>query len=257
MARFLPPTTGARALLTALAYLTDTVRARPNLEIRDHARALRLVAKNGSIAAAMLERGGKTEAVEADRFVLAAGAIRSPTLLMQSGIGPARHLQESGIAPLLDRPGIGEGLQDHPAVTVSAYLARAGARRARAAAQLYVPALFLRPSALRSQRHGSWLRSNRSAWHAIGCRVATLSTFMGQAFSRGRIRMRNADPMAEPDVCFDHLVDLRDRRRMMDAIRLSAAIFASASVRAVTSDSFRAGLGPNVRSSAFPAGVTV
>ena len=45
--------------------------------------------------------------------MLAAGAIQSPQLLMLSGIGPAEELQRHGIAPKLDRPAVGQNLQDH------------------------------------------------------------------------------------------------------------------------------------------------
>lgn len=46
-------------------------------------------------------------------MVLAAGAIGSPALLMQSGIGPAAHLAEVGVAMQYDLPGVGENLHDH------------------------------------------------------------------------------------------------------------------------------------------------
>ena len=41
------------------------------------------------------------------------GVFGSAQLLMLSGIGPADHLREHGIAPEVDLPGVGENLQDH------------------------------------------------------------------------------------------------------------------------------------------------
>ena len=35
---------------------------------------------------------------------------------MLSGIGPGGHLSEMGIDVVHDLPGVGEGLQDHPAI---------------------------------------------------------------------------------------------------------------------------------------------
>ncbi|WGW11756.1 GMC family oxidoreductase N-terminal domain-containing protein [Saxibacter everestensis] len=56
-----------------------------------------------------------TRTIAANReVVLSAGAIDSPKLLMLSGIGPAEHLQEIGIDVLVDSPGVGSNLQDHP-----------------------------------------------------------------------------------------------------------------------------------------------
>jgi choline dehydrogenase len=45
--------------------------------------------------------------------IMAAGAIGTAQIMLLSGIGPAQHLREHGIAVVLDRPGVGANLQDH------------------------------------------------------------------------------------------------------------------------------------------------
>ncbi|GAA5938791.1 GMC family oxidoreductase [Sporobolomyces koalae] len=50
--------------------------------------------------------------------VLSAGSIQTPQLLELSGIGDASFLRSKGIPPLVDLPGVGENLQDHPAIVV-------------------------------------------------------------------------------------------------------------------------------------------
>ena len=50
----------------------------------------------------------------AGHVVVAAGAFGSPQLLMLAGIGPADHLREVGVEPVVDLPGVGANLQDHP-----------------------------------------------------------------------------------------------------------------------------------------------
>ena len=45
--------------------------------------------------------------------ILAGGAIGSPTVLMQSGVGPRDILQAAGVQVALDLPGVGQHLQDH------------------------------------------------------------------------------------------------------------------------------------------------
>ena len=44
----------------------------------------------------------------APEIVVSAGALRSPHLLMLSGIGPADHLKQHGIDVVQDLPGVGE-----------------------------------------------------------------------------------------------------------------------------------------------------
>ncbi|GAA0188781.1 GMC family oxidoreductase [Glutamicibacter creatinolyticus] len=58
---------------------------------------------------------GRTTTLNARREVIvSAGAIDSPKLLMLSGIGPAEHLSQVGVQVVVDAPGVGEHLQDHP-----------------------------------------------------------------------------------------------------------------------------------------------
>lgn len=47
-------------------------------------------------------------------IIVSAGAFQSPQLLMVSGIGPAKTLEDHGIPVLADRPGVGQNMWDHP-----------------------------------------------------------------------------------------------------------------------------------------------
>jgi choline dehydrogenase-like flavoprotein len=77
---------------------------------------------------------GERRQVRARReVVLCGGAFNTPQLLMLSGIGPAAHLREHGIAVRADRPGVGRNLQDRYEVAVTHRMRRpwqvlAGAR---------------------------------------------------------------------------------------------------------------------------------
>src|SRR4029077_11273334 len=48
------------------------------------------------------------------RITLSAGAIASPAILLRAGIGPAAGVREMGIESVLDLPGVGAHLLDHP-----------------------------------------------------------------------------------------------------------------------------------------------
>ncbi|KAI0542832.1 hypothetical protein GGR58DRAFT_172328 [Xylaria digitata] len=54
--------------------------------------------------------------------IIAAGAIHSPQLLQQSGIGPSALLEAAGIETVADLPGVGQNFQDHPSVFTSVAL---------------------------------------------------------------------------------------------------------------------------------------
>lgn len=104
---------GARCS-TAKAFLRP-VRARRNLHISMHAHAtrVRFDPTTGAASSVLVRKGGRTYAVRARReIIVSAGAIGSPQLLMLSGVGPARHLAELGVAVRADLP-VGEHLQDH------------------------------------------------------------------------------------------------------------------------------------------------
>ena len=60
-----------------------------------------------------VESGGEVFNVEADRVVLSAGAIKSPHLLMLSGIGPKDQLEKFGIPTVHELPGVGQNLMNH------------------------------------------------------------------------------------------------------------------------------------------------
>ena len=102
---------------SAEAYLRP-VRTRSNLVVETSAIVRRVLMQGRKAIGVEYERNGTIQKVLAAReVILAAGSIGSPHLLMLSGIGPGRHLQEHGIAIVLDLPGVGENLHDHPSTS--------------------------------------------------------------------------------------------------------------------------------------------
>ncbi|XP_076624423.1 glucose dehydrogenase [FAD, quinone]-like [Colletes latitarsis] len=66
--------------------------------------------------------GGESYKVNATReVILSAGALQSPQLLMLSGIGPKKHLEDMKISVVHNSPGVGQNLQDHGAIGGVAY----------------------------------------------------------------------------------------------------------------------------------------
>lgn len=99
----------------ARAYLRPAL-SRPNLTVRTGAYARRILFEGKrAIGLAYTQHGGDHVVHAAREVLLAGGVYNSPQLLMLSGIGPADHLREVGIEPLVDLPGVGANLSEHAA----------------------------------------------------------------------------------------------------------------------------------------------
>ncbi|KAF8969203.1 hypothetical protein BDZ97DRAFT_1796561 [Flammula alnicola] len=106
------------------AYLTPEVLERKNLTVGIHATATRILfdTTSGSRPRAVgvefgSQEGGQTwKAYAKKEVVVSGGAVHSPHILMLSGLGPTEHLKSQGIKPVLDLPGVGQRLVDHPVI---------------------------------------------------------------------------------------------------------------------------------------------
>lgn len=97
----------------AKAYLLPNM-ARPNLQVITDAHATRVLMEGRRAVGVEYRQGGETKSLRASReVILSAGALLSPQLLMLSGIGPAAHLRDKGVAVVHDLPGVGANLHDH------------------------------------------------------------------------------------------------------------------------------------------------
>ncbi|MDO9441069.1 MAG: choline dehydrogenase [Beijerinckiaceae bacterium] len=102
---------------TANAYLKP-VRARSNLRVETHALAHRIILQGTTARGVEYEHHGMLIKAHAAReVIISSGTFNAPQLLMLSGIGPAAHLREVGIAPVVDLP-VGKNLQDHLAALI-------------------------------------------------------------------------------------------------------------------------------------------
>src|SRR3984893_9421703 len=98
---------------TAKGYLKPNLR-RKNLKLMTHAQVRRILFEGRRAVGVEGEQGGSVKRIAARREVIVAGgAINSPVLLMNSGVGPAAELKEAGVEVSHDLPGVGKNLQDH------------------------------------------------------------------------------------------------------------------------------------------------
>jgi choline dehydrogenase len=183
--------------------------------------------------------------------ILAAGSIGSVQILKLSGIGPAGELQALGTPVALDKPGVGENLQDHLQLRLiykisgaktlnETYRSRLG--RAR---MILDYALFRRgPLTMAPSQLGLFTRSDPGReranlqfhvqplsldkfgdplheFPAITASVCNL-----QPTSRGYVRLRSSDPMDKPVIKPHYLSTDEDRRVAVDSIRVARRIAA-------------------------------
>lgn len=217
---------GARAS-TADAYLRPA-RRRRNLRILTNATVRRVTFAAGAegedpqATGVYVDIDGVTRQARAHReVILCGGSINTPQLLMLSGIGPAAHLAEHGIAARVDAPEVGANLQDHlvaglaPAahdgtlfgaerpVELARYLARRRGMLTSNVAEAYG---FLRTSVADAQGAPEGLPDIEIIFAAapyvgeglipLPAEGLTVGAILLRPRSRGTIRLASADPTA-------------------------------------------------------------
>ncbi|KAI0479536.1 hypothetical protein GGR56DRAFT_635556 [Xylariaceae sp. FL0804] len=90
----------------------DLLKPQPeNLTIVTGAPVQRLILEGPKAVGCVDAKGKQYRATK--EVILSAGALNSPSILMHSGIGPAKQLEEFKIPVVRDVPAIGQGLRDH------------------------------------------------------------------------------------------------------------------------------------------------
>src|SRR5947208_208658 len=202
-------------------------------------------------------------------LIASSGAYNSPQLLMLSGIGPADHLRELGIEPVVDNPHVGSHLMDHPLATIT-YECREPVGLFDATNPKYLVQYVA--------GRGKGKLSSNVAEAGAHVRVAPdtpwpdfqvlfraaydfdngFRSYPGHAFtcgpsfvrptSEGDVRRRSADPSDPPVIRLGWFQDPAEMRAMIDSVRLAREIaesgpLARASIRNLDP-------GPGVRSDA-------
>ena len=97
----------------AVAYLIPAL-TRPNLTLFAHSQATRLLFEGKRCVGVEYVQNGQLKTVHANQEVIVClGALESPHLLLNSGIGPAAQLRQFGKQVLVDLPGVGENFHNH------------------------------------------------------------------------------------------------------------------------------------------------
>ncbi len=94
---------------------TFSVMDQPNLTVLTHALMTQLTFEGKRATGVEMVYNGRLHRIGAGlEVVLSLGAIQTPKVLMQSGIGDQAELQRLGIPVVQHLPGVGKNFQDHP-----------------------------------------------------------------------------------------------------------------------------------------------
>jgi choline dehydrogenase len=210
---------------TNVGYL-NPARTRPNLTIQPDCQVEKIVFDRRRATGLLARVGGVARTFEAEEIVLSAGAVGSPQLLMLSGVGPADRLSQLGIPVLLDVPGIGQNLRDHPGLNTvwkphPDYLRTMDPDAPRIQAILRYTA---RDSDLRNDMQLVMISFTSGRVDRGGDGRTPLGIVMRSvlnlAVGQGEIRLDPANPSGNPIIEFRMLEDEFDRRRLREAVRL-------------------------------------
>ncbi|MEZ4710251.1 MAG: GMC family oxidoreductase N-terminal domain-containing protein [Caldilineaceae bacterium] len=223
---------GARVSM-ADAYLKPILH-RENLQIAAYAHVTRiLVEKNRAAGVEYVQDHQLKQARAEAEVILCGGGINSPQTLLCSGIGPAEQLRALGIPVVMDLPGVGENLQDHPLLIVG-YKAQTSPRvDASLSGAPYQEYIRNRSGSLLSTRTfaGAFWKTqpdipapDMQVFFNIG-EVNDLFDFsfglsLMRPQSRGYVRLRAANPFAYPVIQPNYLAEAADIRVFIDSVRM-------------------------------------
>jgi choline dehydrogenase len=206
---------------SAVAYLPDEVRRRPNLTIVGEV-VVDKVLFDGMTATGVIS--STNEVYPAKEVILSAGTYGSAAILLRSGVGPARDLVQLGIATIADLP-VGQHLQDQP-IFYNAYALSNDVIQISPA----VGALLWFRSSL--AKDGD-LDLHISATHLLdasysptgGAIVLAASVVLPE--SVGTLRIPSTDPNVAPLIDTNFLATERDQLRMLEAVKVSRRLACS------------------------------
>ncbi len=231
-----------RRCSSAVAHLRPALK-RGNVTLLVRAMVKRILFTGNRAYGVAFDHKGAERIVHAGtQVILSGGAVNSPQLLMLSGIGPADHLRQLGISPLVNLPGVGKNLQDHASVILQYECRRsfpihkvdAPWRKAAAGVQW----VFARSGIAASNiwEAGGLIRSNHQVSYPnlqyhfgpVGFEYNDGKITLLQAFaihvdqlrprSRGVIFLKSGNPYDKPALHFEYLANPDDLEELVEGV---------------------------------------
>jgi len=208
---------------------------RPNLTVLTRALLTRLTFEGRRATGVEISYDGNTHRIRAGlEVVLSLGAIHTPKVLMQSGIGDQAELRRFGIPVLQDLPGVGQNLQDHVAFDcVWEYREALPPRNTmsesilfwKSKSELDSPDLFACQAEVpkASAENGARFGMPETGWTLFGA--------VAQPKSRGQIRLTGPDPLDPVQIDANFLSHPDDLQTAIACVELCREIGNSTALR--------------------------
>ena len=204
---------------TGMAYLTNEVRSRTNLQIRGDALVDKVLFDQGRAIGVKLANG---EEIRANEVALSAGAYGSAAILLRSGIGPEADLRALSIPVIANLP-VGQGLKDHP-FYYNAYAARPdaiGAQSPAIGAFLWTNSSAAQNGDLDLHITATHLFPQDQSPTKVGFVLAVALT---RPSSVGSLKLASRQPGDAPLIDLNFLGEADDRAKLLEGIKLSRRI---------------------------------
>lgn len=213
------------------AWLTRAVRARPNLTVLADTLVRRVRFRGRRAIGVECERFGRVFDLDADRIVLAGGAIATPGILLRSGVGPRDEIARLGVDLVAHVPGVGARLLDHPGVAIFFMPLRAGFSSVRHPLIQTVARISSGTTGCPNDvqiQPGSFVPLPDSELAGV-----TLATCLGKPRSLGRLRLRSAHATELPRIESRLLEDAGDQEDARAALRVIAKLARTRTISAL------------------------
>jgi choline dehydrogenase len=197
---------------------------RPNLTVLPHALVTRITFEGTRATGVEIFWSGRTHRIRAGREVITSlGAMNTPKVLMQSGIGDETELRRFGIPVVQHLPGVGRGFQDHPVVAcvwecsepLPPDVAPDAVLFWKSDSRLASPDFQILQGVL-SVEDAAKLGLPMSGWTLLGNVV--------QPKSRGHIRLTGPDPDDPIQIEANLLCEPDDRKSLLECVKLCREI---------------------------------
>lgn len=241
LARLDSTTRNGRRCSAAVAHLKPALR-RPNLTLVTHALVEKINIDNHRAVGVSFTHRGQPHSISAKREVLlSCGAIKSPQLLMLSGIGPQAELDKHQIKPVHIMPGVGQNLQDHlkihcvydctqpicydkmtrPWNKLAVGLQWLATQRGFAASNIWEAGGLVKSNEMidfpNLQYHFAPVAAIFEEDGIHMHQGFTIQVDQLRPFSKGYVGLNSADPADKPAAHFNYLSDPRDLKEFIDA----------------------------------------